>query len=231
MVSLSVYPWFQPIVEIIYLVHGFIAMKTTKKMIVSLAALGLMVCANTGGAVTLAFERVTSNSSLDISGDLSLEVTDGGMSTVLFTFSKTGMSDGFITQVYFEDSLSLLTSINFSAMLSTGLVAYHSPATPANPPGVKPFITAFSFAPNNPQPTNGISTGEQGVFIGNLANPATLTDLTEAIENGDLRVALHAQGLLNDESDSFAVVAAPEPSASLLGGIALLILLTRRARP
>lgn len=199
-------------------------------MIVSLAALGLMVCANTAGAVTLAFERVTSNSSLDIAGDLSLEVTDGGMSTVLFTFSKTGISDGFITQVYFEDSLSLLSSIDFSAMLSTGVVAYNSPAIPGNPPGVNPFITAFSLGPDDPQPTYAISTGEEGAFIGTLANSATFTDLTNAIENGDFRVALHAQGLLNDESDSFALVPAPEPTAALLGGIGLLILLSRRTR-
>ena len=205
-------------------------MKIMPTTVISLVSIGFLVCADTSEAITLGFTRVTSNSAVDISDDLTLEVMNGGPSTVQFSFSKGNMYDGFITQIYFEDSNGLLSSIGFSAGLSTPEVVYDSPATPGHPPGVNPFDTDFSFDPNNPQPKNGISAGEIGTFIGTFESPADFDDLKDAIEEGEFRVALHAQGLLNDESDSFVTELIPEPGVSILSAVAFLILLTRRVR-
>jgi len=210
--------------------HRDAAMKTTKKIVIPLAALGFAFFANISQAASIAFTRVTSNSSVDISEDIFLTVTDGGSQQVLFSFSKGSLFDGFITQIYFQDSVSLLSSMSFLAGLSSANVVYDSPATPSHPPGVNTFNTAFSLKPRNPQPTNGISAGETGVFVGTLASNKSYSQFEESVENGSFNVALHAQGLAGGQSDTCASVHAPEPTASLLGGISLIILLTRRVR-
>ncbi|MDA0768014.1 MAG: hypothetical protein O3A87_02345 [Verrucomicrobia bacterium] len=199
---------------------------------------GSLGLSSIASAVSLSFVRQTSNSAVDVAADLSLEVISGGPNTVQFIFSKGALYDGFITQIYFEDGDSLFSVIDFDTVLSSPGVAYASPATPANPPGVNPFATSFSLDPNNPQPTWGISAGENGTFIGTFAGPLSFADVENAITNGTLRFALHAQGLPGGESDSFLAIAGggpddpplPEPSTSLFGGLALLFLCLRRKR-
>lgn len=215
-------------------------MKIKKNIVTYLAYVGFLVCADTSGAATVGFTRVTSNSPVDISSDLTLTVSDGAPATVHFSFTKGAFYDGYITQIYFEDSLSLLSSISFSVGLSSPGVLYDSPATPDHPPGVTPFTATISLDPDNPQPDNGISAGETGVFVGTLINPATLTDLEAAINDGTFRVALHAQGLLDGYSDTFINTSGfgspippnhvPEPGVPMLTSIACIIMLARRVR-
>jgi hypothetical protein len=187
-------------------------------------------------AVSLSFIRVTENSPTDIADDLSLNVISGGPTSAIFTFSKGILYSGFITQIYVEDESSLFSLFEFSVALSSPDVAYASPAPPG-PPGVNPFDTSFSAAPNNPQPTNGISAGEHGSFIATYAGPTTFADVETALATGTLRVALHAQGLPGgDKSDSFLAIPGgpdpplPEPGVAFLGGLAILFIYLRRRR-
>ncbi len=214
------------------IVHNVIVMK---RLLSTLMAGGILVSTLPTSGISLSFTNITNNSP-SIGDDLNLLVVDGGGGTVDFLFSKTGISSGFIAQIYFEDGNSQFSVIDFDVALSSVSAVFDDPATPPDPPGL-PFTTDYSFDANNPAPTWGVSTGETAGFTGTLTGGATFGDVESALTEGALRVALHAQGLAAGASDTYLGVPddpddppLPEPSSALLSGLGMLLLCLLRKR-
>lgn len=191
-------------------------------------------------AVTLLFEQITSNSPTDYSPYLSADVLDFGTGA-LFTVSLGPTSpDGFINQIYFEDLASVFDGMTFENTLSPSPVTavdYVTPTSPSSPPGVNPFVADHGFGAVNPAPTYGIDPDEGASFLAIYAPGMSFGNVEQALVAGDLRVALHMQGLDPgaEESDSYLNVTPkdpriPEPGTALLTLLGTVLLLRRRNR-
>lgn len=198
----------------------------------SLLAVALLLLAGVlpGTTATLTFVRVTDNSPLDSADDYTVDILDLG-GQALFLVSNGTAFDGFINQIYFEDQGSLLSDVQFEGSLSSPDVDYVSPANPANPPGLSGlFVTAFSVQASTPPAHRGIENGETGAFLGTYTG--TFAELEAAVASEGFRMAIHAQGLDGQASDTFISVPGgdppiPEPSALFLLALASLGLCRR----
>ena len=193
----------------------------------------LLAGAVSADAATLIFERVTDNGATDISSDLYLEVTDLGGGEALFQLTRGDVYDGFLRNIYFQDTGGQFTTIRFEESFSSPSVSMGSGSSPANPPGLRPFETDWAFDADTPRPSHrSIGPGETGGFIATYSG--TYDDVYFGLIDGSIRVAVHAQGLEDGQSDTFVAISQafpiPEPSSVMLLGFGGLFLLTRRSR-
>ena len=166
---------------------------------------------------TYGFTAVTSNSVIDTGigeAQMSLMVDAFGSDQVLFTFFNSGPAASSITDVYLEDGILALASIQNGAGVS-----FSQDAAPSNLPGGSPIgflatLSADSDAGPGGVMVNGVNPGEQVGLVFNLLGGSTFTDVIDRLNAGigttsnivgDIRVGIHVQGFADGESESFVL--------------------------
>jgi hypothetical protein len=172
----------------------------------------LAVSAVDSSAYTADFGQITTNSGAFY--DFTAEVNDLG-GTVQFVFSAPA---GTISEVYFDDAAGVLGTFTGLYTGTSAGVEFEVGADPANLPAGNtispPFNVTDSFQATSQ--ANGVDFGE---FLGIVFNlTGTYGDVTDALDDGSLRLGLHVQDLLNGNSESFVT---PIPGALLLFGSGL----------
>ncbi len=181
--------------------------KSLKNLMVA-GALALM--ASGAQAVTVDFERITNNSSIDASSQLSLEVTDDGTRALFsFTVLAGAQSGASIAEIYFSDLLALFTTplvaqnivtqtgVSKSLVRRTAGFGLHNAAGPCR----NCWLAALCW-----------------ILALNYSAGTTFQDLLDAMSGDDFRVGLHVRSLAGGESDSFVsnMSAVPVPAAGFL---------------
>jgi hypothetical protein len=197
-----------------------------KKIMVVVAVLACLALPLTAQAVSFGFYKITNNGNVDVSNQLSVEVTNPGLGQASFTFYNAVGITSSITDIYFDDGTLLgIASINVSGIE----VGFEDPAIPENLPGGNsispPFETTRGFSADSDSPImeQGVNAASEWVTITfNLINDKTYGDTIAALDNGDLRIGLHVQAIgTTGGSDSY-VNKVPEPTTLLLLGLGLI---------
>lgn len=191
---------------------------------------------------TYNFTNITNNNATDAligEDQLSVIVHDEGTLLVKFCFNNAGPAEASsITDVYWDDNASLLTSIQ-SFGPNTGNVAFSERAWPRNLPGGRSilprFIANFSADSDHPVKHKGVNPGEELCVLFNYTTtgPAQegFTDIIDAMNSGALRVGIHVQGYASGGSESFittgdngnGVTIIPEPASMILAMIGVFL--------
>jgi hypothetical protein len=163
--------------------------------------------------------NITGNSATNAlagSQQLNIRVTDatGGenlnSNQVLFRFSNVGAATSSITQIYFDNGVSL-GSINQVANSGAG-VSFSKATGNLNLPGgnslASKFVANFAVKANTPVSQMGVnnSTTAQGEWVSvlfNLGPNKTLQSVMSEMSNGSLRVGMHVQAFGDGGSEAF----------------------------
>jgi hypothetical protein len=201
------------------------------KLIVGAFVLPLVLGTSSAMASLYSFSGVNSNE-VDVSSQLSLDVTQVG-SSVDFKFTNAlGGVNVFIGTIYFDflgtNLFSSLTQTDQSGTVSfTGV----TPSTQNFPEGNTIGFTTNAEGDRNGGAVNGVNLGEYLTLAAVLNSTANIDDL---LANGGLRVGLHIQGYQSGGSDSYVntppTSAVPIPAAGWLLGSALVGLMGLRRR-
>jgi hypothetical protein len=197
----------------------------------AVVAVATVVASAAAHATTYNFVGVTNNNATNTSigqSQLSMDVIDTGSGTVSFTFNNSGPQASSITDVYWDDQASLLSTMG-TITSSTG-VSFDPVATPGNLPGGN--MIGFSTNPasasadsSQPVQPNGVNPGEWLTIVWNLVSGVSFGDVIAALnlggdQAGSLRVGIHVQGFANGGSESLVNTPAPVP----LPGAALMLI-------
>lgn len=204
-------------------------MKNVSKIISTLTALLMLLVVNASWATTLSFSNIENNSSVNLSGQLSADVTTDGSNAFLKIFNDVDSGTyASITGIYFDYDAAL-TAVSFSSDSGAG-VNFSDGAVPANLPGGNDpsvnFSADYSADADNflvPQKENGVdATGEFITFMATLSATYNYDNFLASLADGTFRVGLHISGIDDgfDNSDSY-VSAVPVPAAAWLFGTAL----------
>ncbi len=204
-------------------------------------AIGLLVAVGFAlqpveAASTYGFTRITNNASQNIGSQLSMTVTELAGDGAIFSFRNNVGTPSAVAQIYFDDTLGLLESMDLDSSSGTG-VSFAQFASPSNLPGGSPyaFSADYSFGATPPPPKMGLSAANEWVsFVGYWANANTsFSSLLDAIASGSFRAGLHVISIGGEggTSDSY-ISSVPLPAAAWLFGSALLgfITLSNRRR-
>jgi len=202
-----------------------------KSLLAGVAVLGLFAVA--ANAELYSFTEITSNSAIDLSGQLQMEVTAVGATQVKFRFTNNVGLASSITDVYFDDG----TLLGIASIGSSSGVAFSQLASPGDLPGggaiSPPFVTSAGFSADSDPPTasNGVNASTEWVdIIFDLQVGQDFQSVIDALAldpntAGALRVGLHMQALSDGQSESYVndghngVI--PIPGAALLGFVGL----------
>ena len=205
-----------------------------KQTISAIALFASMLMAGTASAASYSFYNITGNSSTDLSGQLSLDVSELGGQALFTIANASGGLASSITQIYFDfGSTSLFAipnGINFSATNSSATgVKYENGSNPGVLPGGKTVgftVDDSGSAQSGPGGVmwNGVNPGEYVGFLGTFTSGSSFSALLSALNSGDFRVGLHVQAIApGDKSDSYVNVSpVPLPAAAWLFGSALI---------
>lgn len=171
---------------------------------------GVSVGAQNAEAVTLGFSEITANSPIDLSGQLSVDVTDEGSGQVRFTFNNAlGGLASSIAEIYFDDG----TLLGIAQVVNPTGVSFSQGASPPDLPGgnalTPDFQTTAGFLADagNQAPTDGVNPGEWVAIIFDLINGQTFADTIAALAlggaDGGLRIGLHVIALSDGGSESY----------------------------
>lgn len=196
---------------------------------------------------TGSFELITPNFDLSLLQSVSFQYTlsqGPNANTFYFTLANTSNNSQSswvsgtqptITNIYFEDSLDLLSSpsiITYTAVAPDNAVSYSVAAGGGNLPGGQEvgFDSDYLFKTNPPPSKNGLDPGESLTVA--FQSLESYADLLGAINHGDVRIGIHVQEIgAQGASASFVnVQAVPEPGGALLLGALGVILLVRHRR-
>ena len=161
---------------------------------------------------------------------MSLEITDAGNGNVFFTYRNIGSEASSITDIYVDDgSLLALVAIHNTP----GSVEFTAYPTPPNLPRgqnlAPPFVADLCFSADSDSPVQplGINPQETLIIEYSLTNGRTLTNVTEELATGELRIGIHVQGYDSEGSEAFILIM-PEPASLLLVTLGAWGLLRRR---
>lgn len=198
-----------------------------KKQIIKSATLAfVMLLALPSLAATYSFSKITNNGSTDVASQLVMDVTQSGAGALFTFYNNVGIASS-ITDIYFDQGNSNLFS-SIVMFNDSGLgVSFDSSASPANLPSGNTigFTSDFSGDSNSPVMSKGVNVlGEWVSFMGTLGSGMSFEGLLASLANGEFRVGLHVQSILNGYSDSFVnnpPAHTPLPGAVWLLGSAL----------
>ena len=211
------------------------------KQLTSLAAAVAFATTASAGA-SYGFMNITNNNAGDAAigeAQFVVDVIDAGLGSVEFLFTNSGPYASSMVQLYWDDTTSVLSSLDSWSTTTPGGVDYSGgSANPSNLPGGNPigFSADFSIEPKNQggKSTNGVGVNEDvSIFFS-----GTYLDIVEAIDNGELVVGLHAQAFRSGGSESFVTGGTPDPPTTTgvpsptagLAGLGLLGLMVSRRR-
>ncbi len=171
---------------------------------------------------------------------VTVESADNGGS-VSFTFTNTSQDESALTSLYwdFGASSSMFTDPTSWAESSdvdyTGNGDSFLAASPGNLPGGQnvSFLADFGMNPDKAGGSihNGIGSGESLTVTFALNNSVDYSWLIDAMNNGDIRVGAHIQGLGdNAELSASGMTATPIPGAVWLLGSGLMGMIGLRRR-
>ena len=164
------------------------------------------------------------NPGLNLWADVSSGAVNDGTAT--FTFYNESLFDCAISEIYFDDGTLLGISIISNGPGTEFFTGGNNGVNPGNLPAgnnlTPPFeaTQSFSIEPTNPEPQNGVNTGEWVSITFDLIDGQNLPDVLDSIESGALRVGIHVQAFPGGNSESALMI--PEPATALtlaLGGL------------
>ncbi|WP_375201070.1 VPLPA-CTERM sorting domain-containing protein [Hyphococcus sp.] len=183
-----------------------------KKLVsVALAVVAFsFVSVSAAGAVTVGFDRITSNSPADAAGQLSADITDNGTGVLISFAVAAGSNPGAnITEIYFSDVSGLFSGMPSIDSQSAG-VSFEADGsvTPGELPGANNatpgFVTTAGLvAEASGNNATGLTVGETLVLALTYAGGMDFSDVLAALSGGQLRIGLHVRSLLEGESDAF----------------------------
>lgn len=198
-----------------------------KSILLIAAVLMLMSIVNVSHATTVLSFTNIENNTVDISDQLSVEVTDTSAGVTFKFLNNVGITSS-VTDIYFDEGEADLFS-GFQIIDSSGAnfeptAITDSAATPGNLPGWEnvSFSADYS-ADTSGNPENGIDTSTDFVtFLALAGNDfSSYNDLISSLLSGAARIGLHIQAYGDGKSDSY-VNTVPVPAAAWLFGTALL---------
>ncbi len=203
-------------------------------------AFGLLIAAGLAvqpavASSTYGFTRITNNASQDISSQLSMTVTELAGDGAIFSFRNNVGIPSVVAQIYFDDSLGLLESMDLDSSSGSG-VSFVQFASPSNLPGgaTYAFSADHSFGATKPAPHSGLNASNDWVsFVGYWASATTsFSSLLDAIASGSFRTGMHVISIGESGNSDAYISAVPLPAAAWLFGSALLgfITLSNRRR-
>ncbi|HJW25284.1 MAG TPA: PEP-CTERM sorting domain-containing protein [Rhodocyclaceae bacterium] len=148
---------------------------------------------------------------INLGNQLTMDVTDRGDNTALFTFRNAGGINAAVTGVYFDDTPSNLFSNVTIASQSPGEVSFHSVSPAPLPGGSIPtfnFTTTQQFNATSPTASNGVNNstapgGESLTLAAALRSGHSFTDVVNSLNGGNeanqsfLRVGLRLTAIEN----------------------------------
>ena len=174
-------------------------------------------------ATTYNFIGVNANE-VNVSNQLSLDVTQIGNSVDFNFINASGGEQTFVGAIYF-DFLGANPFSSLTQTFSTGTVSFTgiTPSDQNFPEGNNIDFNTDAEGDRNGSAANGINVGESLVLTGLLSSPA---DINALLQSGGLRVGLHLQGYESGGSDSYVTTPngpseVPLPAAAWLFGSAL----------
>lgn len=188
----------------------------------------LLAVAVNASAVTVRFDCLsTVNAANCQAGEqqFSVDVGAAGANQINFTFKNQGPAASSISEIYFQGgpftgSISLVDKDQGTGGL-TGVDFTAGSATPPNLPGANlanpPFVVTAGFLADadSPPSKNGINPGEWLGMIFTLQNGASLNQVVQQFQTGQLRIGMHAIAFANGGSESFInmPLSVPVPAA------------------
>lgn len=196
-----------------------------KLLLVPMLLLSTSVFAN-----TYSFVGVNANE-VNVSNQLSLDVTQVGNSVDFKFINAVGGVDVFIGTIYFDFlNANLFSTLNQTGQQGTVSFTGVTPSTQNFPEGNAINFTTNAEGDRNGGAGNGVNVGEYLILTATLNPNASIDDL---LANGGLRIGLHIQGYPNKGSDSYVngqPSAVPLPAAGWLFGSALIGLMGLRRK-
>lgn len=218
----------------------------TRTYLALTAVVGLVALAGSSARadmVTYGFERITSNASVDIAGQLSVDVTNEGLDDgqVAFIFRNTGATASEISELYFDDGTLFGISQVVNSDVDPVTFQLGLRLAPGDLPGgeymIPPFETTAGFGVDSDVRGggDGVSNPQEWVKIifdlqyKTESDFFSFDDVIAAINLGftnpwaadSLRIGIHVRGIDGNDSDSDSFVAVPLPAGMLLGVLGL----------
>lgn len=228
------------------------------KVLLAAAASACVCGAASAASVTYGFSVLENNSPIDLTGQLSVTVSDHhqhgtmdalGAGQVSFRFDNIGSLASSICDVYFDDG----TLLGIATIHESSGVNFSQGGSPPNLPGGSNigFQTTAGFLADSDAPaaSNGVNATVGGTewveIVFNLINGKTYADTIAALNGGDLdqdgvadlRIGIHMQALGDGRSETYVNGTPPPPgnmvplpSTAGLAAAGLLLVGTRRRR-
>lgn len=194
--------------------------------------LSLLLFVASASADVFTFFKITNNNPEDLSGQLSVNVTDAGGSQVSFQFLNNVGIASSVTQIYFDNGAgAYLTALALGTQTGVDFSIGGSPPNlPAgNTVSFSADYLATADAPVAPSGINSATDSLQILGSGLFAN------VIAGLTSGDLRIGLHVQAIgQGGGSDSYVTggtpSAVPVPMSAWLfaSGLGMLAIARRR---
>jgi phosphoheptose isomerase len=188
----------------------------------TVATVGLLSTAP-ASALTFGFQNIFPASLAEqngdgFAGDFFVDVSSNGSNTVLFKFLNQAQpitATRFIGDVYFDQSNSSPVLSNITHNVNNLGTVNFSSHNGSFPQGNQISFNEDFKSKFTDNASNGVQTGEVlGIsFDGNYNN------VISAIQDGSLRIGIHAQAIDGDDSDSYYNKTTSVPTPALLPGL------------